>query len=29
LLGVTIYGLISWLSNRSLRSWHESEAGHS
>ena len=29
LLGVTIYGLISWLSNRSLRSWHESESGHS
>ena len=25
LLGVSIYGLISWLSNRSLRSWHESE----
>ena len=27
LLGVSIYGLISWLSNRVLRSWHESEAG--
>ena len=26
LLGVSIYGLISWLSNRALRNWHESEA---
>ena len=25
-LGVAIYVLIGWLANRSLRSWHESEA---
>lgn len=29
LLGVSIYAFISWLSNRVLRSWHESEAGAS
>lgn len=29
LLGVSIYALISWASNRVLRSWHESEAGPS
>ncbi len=29
LLGVSIYAFISWLSNRTLRSWHESEAGGS
>ena len=27
LLGVSIYALISWLSSRTLRNWHESEAG--
>ena len=27
LLGVSIYALISWLSSRVLRNWHESEAG--
>lgn len=27
LLGVSIYAFISWLSNRALRNWHESEAG--
>jgi NitT/TauT family transport system permease protein len=26
LLGVSIYAIISWLSNRTLRHWHESEA---
>jgi NitT/TauT family transport system permease protein len=26
LLGVSIYAVISWLSNRTLRHWHESEA---
>ncbi len=26
LLGVSIYAIISWLSNRTLRNWHESEA---
>jgi len=29
LLGISIYGLISWLANRALRNWHESESGHS
>lgn len=29
LLGVSIYALISWLGNRTLRNWHESEAGAS
>ena len=29
LLGVSIYAFISWLSNRVLRNWHESEAGPS
>jgi NitT/TauT family transport system permease protein len=27
LLGVSIYALISWVSHRTLRNWHESEAG--
>ena len=29
LFGVLIYAFISWLSNRMLRSWHESESGQS
>jgi NitT/TauT family transport system permease protein len=29
LFGVLIYAIISWLSNRMLRSWHESESGQS
>jgi NitT/TauT family transport system permease protein len=29
LFGVLIYAIISWLSNRMLRSWHESESGKS
>jgi NitT/TauT family transport system permease protein len=29
LFGVLIYAIISWLSNRLLRSWHESESGQS
>ena len=29
LFGVLIYALISWVSNRVLRSWHESESGQS